>query len=107
MEDPCDRDCEYRKILNDRLTKVADTIFFDASPAEIQVCSNRYAIATVSLNSVSDRRKLVFFESVGAIDGYATGRGINPDELQRMVRLAMKLSTELIDATDKQVESIS
>lgn len=84
------------------------TIFFDASPSEILVTTNRYAIATLPLNSISEKRKVVFCESVGLTDGYAaSGRGIESSELQRMITEAAKVGKELIDAGDAEVERIS
>ena len=82
------------------------TVFFDALPSEILVTTNRYAIATAPLNSVSEKRKVVFCESVGLTEGYSAGRGIELDELQRIINLAMKVGKEVVDAGDAQVEQL-
>ena len=81
-------------------------MFFDASPSEILVTTNRYAVASVPLNSVSEKRKVVFCESVGLTEGYSAGRGIELDELQRIITLAMKVGKEVVDAGDAQVEQL-
>ena len=81
-------------------------MFFDALPSEILVTTSRYAIATVPLNSVSEKRKVVFCESVGLREGYSAGRGIGLDELQRIINLAMKMGEEVVDAGDAQVEQL-
>lgn len=47
---------------------------------------------------------MVFCESVGGIEGYAAGRGLDPEELQRMIKLSMKVGNELTEAADKEVE---
>jgi hypothetical protein len=73
-------------------------------PNEILVTTNRYAIATVPLNSVSDKWKVVFCQSVGLADGYCAGRGIQPSELQRIVKLAVDVGKEIVHAADIQVE---
>jgi len=83
---------------------VEKTIFFDALPNEIQVTTNRYAIATVPLNSVSDKRKVVFCESVGLTEGYGAGRGIEASELQRMIKAAMRVAIDITDAANAEVE---
>lgn len=81
-------------------------MFFDALPSEILVTTNRYAIATVPLNSMSEKRKVVFCESVGLTEGYSAGRGIELDELQRIINLAMKVGKEVVDAGNAQVEQL-
>ena len=81
-------------------------MFFDALPSEILVTTNRYAIATVPLNSVSEKRKVVFCESVGLTEGYSAGRGIELNELQRIINLAMKMGKEVVDEGDAQVEQL-
>jgi exosome complex RNA-binding protein Rrp42 (RNase PH superfamily) len=86
------------------MLQVEKTIFFDALPSEILVTTNRYAVATVPLNSVSERRKVVFCESVGLTEGYAAGRGLVPSELKRMVRAAMEVGEQVIEASDAEVE---
>jgi exosome complex RNA-binding protein Rrp42 (RNase PH superfamily) len=91
-----------------KFVKVEKTIFFDASPSEILVTTNRYAIATLPLNSISEKQKVVFCESVGLTEGYAAaGRGIESSELQKMIIEAMKVGKEIIDAGDAEVERIS
>jgi hypothetical protein len=85
---------------------VEKTVFFDALPSEILVTTNRYAIATVPLNSVSEKRKVVLCESVGLTEGYSAGRGVELDELQRIINLAMKVGKEVVDAGDAQVEQL-
>ena len=88
------------------ILELEKTIFFDASPSETLVCTNRYAIATVPLNSVSEKQKVVFCESVASSDGYGAGRGIELSELQRMITAAMKMSKEVIEAGNNQIEQI-
>ena len=80
------------------------TIFFDALPNEILVTTNRYAIATVPLNSVSDRWKLVFCQSVGLADGYSAGRGIEVSQLPKIIKAAVNVGKEIIEAGDAEVE---
>jgi len=86
--------------------QVEKNIFFDALPSEIQVCTNRYAIATVPLNSVSSKRKLVFCESVGEIHGYAAGRGIDVEQLQAVILATMDVGREIVEAADTETERL-
>ena len=88
------------------IEQVEKTIIFDALPSEIVVATNRYAIATVPLNSVSDQWKLVFCESLGVNEGYSAGRGIDPSELQRVISAAVKVSKEFMEAADAEVQRI-
>ena len=81
-----------------------NTIFFDALPNEILVTTNRYAVATVPLNSASDRWKVVFCQSVGSSDGYSAGKGIAVSELQKIVKAAVNVGKEIIQAGDAEVE---
>jgi hypothetical protein len=76
-------------------------------PSEILVTTDRYAIATVPLNSVSEKRKVVFCESVGLTEGYSAGRGIQLDDLQGIINLAMKVGSEVVESGDAEVERIS
>jgi exosome complex RNA-binding protein Rrp42 (RNase PH superfamily) len=87
--------------------QVDKTIFFDATASEILVTQNRYAIATVPLNSVSTKRKVVFCQSVGTVDGYGAGRGIERGELTRMVRAVMDVCEDVVEAADKEVERLA
>ena len=82
------------------------TIFFDATPSEILVTNNRYAIATVPLNSVTDKRKMVFCESVGLTEGFGAGRGIKLSEIQGLITAAVEVAKEIIEAVDTEVERI-
>ena len=68
--------------------------------------TNRYAIASVPLNSLLEKRKVVFSESVGLMEGYSTGRGIELDELQNVINIAMIVGKEVVEAADIEVERI-
>lgn len=81
-------------------------VFFDATPSEILVTNNRYAIASVPLNSVTDKRKVVFCESVGLSEGYGAGRGIELSEIQGLISTAVEVAKEFIEAVDTEVERI-
>jgi hypothetical protein len=76
-------------------------------PSEILVTTNQYAIATIPLNSVSEKRKVVFCESVGLIEGYSAGRGMQLDGLQEIINLAMRVGSELVESGDAEVERVS
>ena len=64
----------------------------------------RYAIATVPLNSLSDRRKVIFCQSVGSTNGYGAGKGVELSDLQRMIQEALKVAKEVVEAADNEVE---
>ena len=49
----------------------------------------------------------MFCESVGLTEGYSAGRGIQPEELQRILTIAMEVGKEVVDAADAEVERIS
>jgi len=70
------------------------------------VCSNRYAIASVPLNSLSENQKLVFCESVGRAEGYSAARGISAGDLGRMVKTAMEVRKGIVEAADAEVERL-
>lgn len=70
------------------------------------MCSNRYAIASVPLNSLSENRNLVFCESVGRADGYGAARGISAGDLGRVVKVAMEVGRGMIEAADAEVERL-
>ena len=92
--------------INSDWPQVDDTIFFDALPSEILVTTNRYSVATVPLNSVSKKRKVVLCESVGLTEGYAAGRGVDPEKLQKMVQMAVQVGREVMEMADTEVERI-
>jgi hypothetical protein len=86
--------------------EVDRTIFFDALPSEILVCTNRYAIASVPLNSLSAKQRLIFCESVGKGEGYASSCGISTEELERVVKMAMEVVKDIVNAANMQVEEL-
>jgi hypothetical protein len=85
---------------------VDTTIFFDALPSETLVTTGRYAIATVPLNSLSDRRKVVFCTSVGLTEGYAAGRGVELSQLQKMIHAASLVAKQVVEGGDAEVERL-
>ena len=70
------------------------------------MCCGRYAIASVPVNSLSEKQKLVFCESVGRAEGYAAARGISAEELGRVVKAAMEVGRGIIEAADAEVERL-
>ena len=63
-------------------------------------------MASAPLNSVSDRRKVVFCESVGMAEGYSAGRGIKLEEFTRMVQMALQVGKEITESGDAEVGRI-
>lgn len=63
-------------------------------------------MASAPLNSVSDRRKVVFCESVGLAEGYSAGRGVKLEEFTKMVQLALQVGKEIMESGDAEVERI-
>lgn len=70
------------------------------------VTTNRYSVATVPLNSVSEKQKVVFCESVGLAEGHAAGRGVEPEKLQKMVQMAMQVGREVMEIANTEVERL-
>lgn len=86
--------------------KIEKTIIFDASPSEIQVTTNSYAIASVPLNSMTDKRKIVFCEAMGGSEVYGAGRGIDSSELQRVMKVAIQIGREFVETADAEVKRL-
>ena len=70
------------------------------------VTTARYAVASAPLNSVSERRKVVFCESVGLAEGYSAARGIKLVEFQKMVQMALQVGKEIMESGDIEVERL-